>query len=743
VFSGQSCDCLRIPRPPGRYHSQLPAWTPRLLENLGACYKNGGILFECVRTDVGYICEHNILPGIMNHSHDNFLQRIRYGGLLSNAVILCFFFGIALLVNYHGLNSPMNYDSAGWIEKQRHIFESGSLMDVIGIFPQRPIVMMSFYANFLFTDMTPLYFRLVNIFILACTALLVGLIVEILVSVAYSEESEQQSQARFVGIFTGLLFLVHPLQTTVTLYIWQRSALMACFFYYASLFAYLAARTDRYRDAATTYVVCAVLFVCALLSKENAVTLPFLLLLSDVIFFHERWKPLLKRAAVYFVVTGLCVGFLSFVNRAHGNMTHSPGILSALDRNYAESGLTVAQVVMTQARVLFTYLQEILLPWPSNIQLTNPQIVSKSLFSPPDTIFAVLFAAMIIGASVYLLKKRPLSGFGLVFFLINLLPEGFLVPQYQYFGYRALLPLPGVLLVGADCVLAAVHRVPSARNRAVLNGVISVCTVVVAVGFGVATSMEAELWADPVRYWKDTVAHFPRGEKNVETLAQTQAFHNLGISLQARGRYQEALQAFQEAARLAPQQVRSLAAVGSMYSELGKFPEAEAALRKALDVDPKYVLAYRHLGDLLSRQGKYEEALAQFRTGLALEPYNDDLHDAIARTLYAQGRKDLAIKHLQTALQLNPRSYVAHSNLAAVYLSEGKTADALQHLNSALQLRPDYWRVHENLGVANAMEGDLETAVSHFKEALRLNPHDANTRANLSTALEQLAGTKK
>jgi Flp pilus assembly protein TadD len=60
-----------------------------------------------------------------------------------------------------------------------------------------------------------------------------------------------------------------------------------------------------------------------------------------------------------------------------------------------------------------------------------------------------------------------------------------------------------------------------------------------------------------------------------------------------------------------------------------------------------------------------------------------------------------------------------------------------------LQLRPDYWRVHENLGVANAMEGNLETAVSHFKEALRLNPHDANTRANLSTALEQLAGTKK
>jgi protein O-mannosyl-transferase len=680
---------------------------------------------------------------VMKQSFDKFICGISSGRFRPNAVLLCLFLGIALAVNYYGLTAPMNYDSAGWIENQRHIFESGSLMDVIRIFPQRPLVMISFYANYLLGDMAPLYFRLVNVFILSCTALLVTLLVELLVGLAHSEESVDASQARLAGILAGLLFLVHPLQTYVTLYIWQRSALMGCFFYYASLFAYFAARSGRYPCTSATYVLCVALFVCALFSKENAVTLPVLIVLADAVFFHESWKPLLKRAAVYFAVTSLCVGFLSSVNRAHGNMTYSPGILSALSRNYAESGLTLAQVVMTQARVLFTYLQATVLPLPSNVQLTSPQVISTSLFSPPDTIFAVVFATVIIAASLYLFVKRPLSGFGAVFFFINLLPEGFLVPQYQYFGYRALLPMLGLFFVGTDCVFAAVRWAPSPRSRAVLSRVTVACVVAAVIGFGIVSSIKADLWSDPVRFWKDTVGRFPRGEQNVEKLARTQAFHNLGINLQARGQYEGALQAFQEAARIAPQQVRSLAAMGSMYAELGRLPEAEDALKKALAADPKYVLAYRHLGDLIARQGKYEEALGQFRAGLELEPYNDDLHDAMGRALYSQGRKDLAITHLNRAVQLNPRSHVSHSNLGAVLISEGKLAEAQEHLETALRLRPDYWRVHENLGVANAMEGRIEKAIEHFRAALKLNPNDANTRANLNTALEQFAGEKK
>lgn len=663
-------------------------------------------------------------------------------GLLPNAFLVLLFFVIALVVNYAGLHAPMNYDSAAWLERQRHTFAFGSLLDVIRIFPQRPVVMTTFYANFVVGDMNPVYFRLFNIFVLSCTSVLVVFLVQLLVRVSHTGQDEDSSQPRFLGILFGLLFLVHPFQTTVTLYIWQRSALLACFFYYASLFSYLTARTVRNRNPFPAYVACIALFVCALLSKENSVTLPIMVVLADAVLFRDRWRTLVQRSAAYVAVTGTCVALLSLVNRAHGNMTYSPGISGALGRNYEESGLTLVQVLVTQARVLFTYMEAIVFPAASSVQLTSPQRISSSPFSLPDLV-ATIAAVAAIGVSMYLLRKRPLAGFGAVFFLVNLIPEGFLVPQYQYFGYRAVLPLLGAALVGADCMLAVARLARSASTRAYLKGAMAVCAAVAILGFARISYLKAALWADPVRYWKDTVARVPKYDTTLEKLAYSQAYHNLGISLQTRGHYQEALPAFQEASRADPQQVRTLAALGSTYAELGRLPEAEEALKKVLALDPNFTLAYRHLGDLLARQGKFEEAFRQFREGLALAPSNDDLHDAMGRALFSQGNSGLAVDHLKRAVELNPASYVSHSNLAAVLLSQGQTEQALKHLERSLSLRPDYWRVHENLGMAHALEGRLEKAVSHFKEAVRLNPRDPHARENLETALKHLSETNK
>lgn len=61
----------------------------------------------------------------------------------------------------------------------------------------------------------------------------------------------------------------------------------------------------------------------------------------------------------------------------------------------------------------------------------------------------------LLTVAIYLLRKRPLSGFGLLFFLVNISPEYLLVPQYAFFGYRASLPMPGLLLIVADLVVMA------------------------------------------------------------------------------------------------------------------------------------------------------------------------------------------------------------------------------------------------------------------------------------------------
>ena len=97
----------------------------------------------------------------------------------------------------------------------------------------------------------------------------------------------------------AFLFACHPLQTQAVTYVIQRSAAMAGTFYVWSLVAYLAARAraDAGRSSRVAYGACVLLAVAAVLSKENAVTLPMAVVLTEWAFFGIRGK--LRRAAPF------------------------------------------------------------------------------------------------------------------------------------------------------------------------------------------------------------------------------------------------------------------------------------------------------------------------------------------------------------------------------------------------------------------------------------------------------------
>ena len=85
-------------------------------------------------------------------------------------------------------------------------------------------------------------------------------------------------------MFLGILFTVHPLQSMVVLYAWQREAIMGCLFYYSALAAYVAVRSERIPLTAG-YGATAVLFLAGMLSKENVATLPVAVMLAEMTLF--------------------------------------------------------------------------------------------------------------------------------------------------------------------------------------------------------------------------------------------------------------------------------------------------------------------------------------------------------------------------------------------------------------------------------------------------------------------------
>jgi tetratricopeptide (TPR) repeat protein len=94
--------------------------------------------------------------------------------------------------------------------------------------------------------------------------------------------------------------------------------------------------------------------------------------------------------------------------------------------------------------------------------------------------------------------------------------------------------------------------------------------------------------------------------------------NNLGLLLKGQDRFNEAMDCFQAAIRLAPRLADGYANLGRLLRQSGNAGGARAMLARAVALNPDLPLARSDLGGLLFTQGLYEEAAAHFRAYLTL-----------------------------------------------------------------------------------------------------------------------------
>ena len=530
-------------------------------------------------------------------------SRVR-SAIMLVALFLAFF--VTACVLYHpALNAEMYYDSRAHILAKESVYAKGRVIEVLGTYPQRPMTILSFYGNYLHAGMDPYWFRLTNLVMLAMTGVVITVLVSTILGISPHGERWQHTGASIVA---GLFFVIHPILTWGTLYIWQRAALLACMFYVSSLTVYLATRSGRFSSKAVGYAICLLLFEAALFSKENSISLPAVLILAEVAFFSPTWSSLFKRGSIFAVVAVLSVLGLSFLEHPYGDAKMTGGVLAMVSHYYESAGLTFKQVLLTQSRMFFFYLSLIVAPIPSRAQLVLPQVISSSLTDPPTTALAVLGVAALLPVSLALLWMRPVWGFGMLFYTVALLPESLLVPEYAYFGYRPIIPMVGILILAADCVprtfKAAAHWRTAGRAACMVLGICGGVYVGLIAG---ETFSQAELWRDRIAFWQDVVSRFPDREHGVERTTRVHALYNLGSSFLEKQRVPEALEAFQEACRIGPDHAESNNAAGVILHRLGRLSEAENHLRRAVELKPNDSRARSNLKRLLQETGSSTE----------------------------------------------------------------------------------------------------------------------------------------
>lgn len=405
---------------------------------------------------------------------------------------------ITAVIYWPGLNSRFLGDDYVNFNDLGNVGEYGYLYYIFGsggAGPSgRPISLASFALQHNSWPGSPFDFKLVNLIIHLANGCLIFLISRFLTGVVF-----RGTYRLTLPFFVTVLWLLHPMQLTTTLYAVQRMTMLSAFFTLSGILVYLWLRSHQqhaaqepYRDTVTGFMIL-VLMSLAIFSKENGILLPVYILCLEFTLFRDFEKPAywkLWQAGFLFAPVACLLIYLGLNFSAEVN-------------SYGSRGYSMVDRVLTEMTVLVDYLRLILLPNPSAFSLDHDgyQVIS-SLVSGRFVVAAFILMTLVL-TSVYARKKLPVYSFAVFWFLGGHLLESTFLNLELYFEHRNYLPLFGIVLFVVWGLASVADRV---KNRAtVLIPGFAYIVLVITI-----TVMEVGLWANPSLQIVEWTRHNPR-----------------------------------------------------------------------------------------------------------------------------------------------------------------------------------------------------------------------------------------
>lgn len=302
----------------------------------------------------------------------------------------------------------------------------------------RPLPMLSFAAQYASWPDHPETFKAVNLGLHLTNGILIYLVVILVLRL----REPSSDRASILALATTGLWLLHPLQVSTVLYVVQRMTEMAAFFMLGGLAIYLSGRklvNDRPLAGYVRMLVGLVLgATLGLASKEIAVLLPLYILVLEVTLLREVPRPKMWR---WWFWGGLCLPLFIFWGYLAAKFS------SWILPSYALRDFSLDERLLTEARILWDYIGQMLIPRASSLGLFHDDIVvSRSLLSPYQTLIAIVGWVFLIFVLIKQWQRWPVPAFGVLWFLAGHSLESSVLPLELYFEHRNYLPLAGVML---------------------------------------------------------------------------------------------------------------------------------------------------------------------------------------------------------------------------------------------------------------------------------------------------------
>jgi tetratricopeptide (TPR) repeat protein len=189
----------------------------------------------------------------------------------------------------------------------------------------------------------------------------------------------------------------------------------------------------------------------------------------------------------------------------------------------------------------------------------------------------------------------------------------------------------------------------------------------------------------------------------------------LGDGLIAAGRSTEALLCFQHTISLNPSHANAAYRAGYLLQEVGRFDEALVELNRSADLQPNHAPTLQVRAVVLKNLKRLEEALADNTRAIALDPTDADTCCNMGNALQALGRHEEALSWYERSLKmrsLKMRSDVASAtnitNKAISLAALGRVDEAMASYRLSLSIDPSDAATIWNLSLLQLLTGDFE-----------------------------------
>ena len=267
----------------------------------------------------------------------------------------------------------------------------------------------------------------------------------------------------------------------------------------------------------------------------------------------------------------------------------------------------------------------------------------------------------------------------------------------------------------------------------------------------------------------------------------------LGHLSEGQGKLQEAVDRYQRALTIKPNNLPTLLRLAEIQLTLNRLDLAEQLFQKAISIesDLASAVALTGLGKISIAMDNPKQAIQYFKKALEIQPQANSLHYQLAMSYRHLEKLEIARQHLQKhglvqpsfhdpimenlrelktgkqffwsqgsialsegkytkavesfrkMLKADPNEPLAHMDLGTSLLQLGDVSGALNEYQRALDLSSGNPRLHYNLGLVYTLQNSYSKALEHYRRAINLDPELEEAHFNAANLLMRMKNQRE